>query len=164
MGRTFVSFVVGTAFLMLAAGTPIQAQGDEKSELVARLIEMMKMEEMMEQTTVTMSDQIVTAVLQSDPNVNPRVLEIIVEVAEEEFPVLMDQVIPQLMDKMGGYYTVSELREMIAFYETPLGQKAISLMPVIATDTQEVLGALLPGFQERMTVKMQDRLRAEGFQ
>lgn len=164
MGRAVLSFVLGSAFLLISVAAPVQAQSDEKSALVSRLVQMMKMDEMMNQTTVAMREQIVTAIKQSDPNVNPRVIEIVVEVAEEESATLMGQMMPPLMDKMGGYYTVGELREMIAFYETPLGQKAIALMPVIAADTQRILGALLPGFQERMRSKLQVRLAAEGFQ
>ncbi len=52
------------------------------------------------------------------------------------------------------YYEEAELKELAAFYKTPLGQKALRIMPEIAQDTQLfVMGKLqqeLPAMLERM--------------
>jgi hypothetical protein len=53
------------------------------------------------------------------------------------------------------YYSEGELRELLAFYRSPLGQKAIRIMPEV---TQDVNGQIMAILQQRMPALM-ERLR-----
>lgn len=65
----------------------------------------------------------------------------------------------EMLDIQAGllakHYTVSELRELLAFYRTPLGKKAIHVMPEVVADSNGQVMALL---QQRMPALM-ERLR-----
>jgi hypothetical protein len=58
---------------------------------------------------------------------------------------------------LAKYYTDAELRELLAFYKTPLGQKAIRIMPDVA---QDVNGQLIVIMQQRLP-PMMEKLKAE---
>jgi len=62
----------------------------------------------------------------------------------------------EIMDIQAGllvkHYTEGELREMLAFYRTPLGKKAIRIMPEVMADVNGQIMALL---QQRMPAVME---------
>jgi hypothetical protein len=53
------------------------------------------------------------------------------------------------------HYTEGELKELLAFYKTPLGQKAIRIMPEVM---QDVNGQMMVLMQQRLPAMM-ERLR-----
>jgi hypothetical protein len=57
---------------------------------------------------------------------------------------------------LAKYYTSAEMEGLLAFYKTPLGQKAIQVMPEIS---QDVTGQLLAIMQQRVPALM-ERVRA----
>jgi hypothetical protein len=52
--------------------------------------------------------------------------------ANDEFPKLVDQEIP-IYDK---YFSAEDIKGLIQFYQTPLGQKTLSTLPKIVAETQ----------------------------
>jgi hypothetical protein len=62
----------------------------------------------------------------------------------------------EVMDIQAGllvkHYTEGELRELLAFYRTPLGRKAIRIMPEVMAD---VNGQMMVLLQQRMPVMME---------
>jgi uncharacterized protein len=60
-------------------------------------------------------------------------------------------------------FTERELRELIAFYETPLGQKMLDKMPVAAARTQAIMMERLQRAMPQLMERMQrDMLSREG--
>jgi uncharacterized protein len=61
----------------------------------------------------------------------------------------------EIVDLQAGllakHYTDDELREVFAFYRTPVGQKAIRIMPEVA---QDLNGLVMARIQERMPAMM----------
>ncbi len=66
----------------------------------------------------------------------------------------------ELVDLNAGllakHYTEAELRQLLAFYKTPLGQKAVRIMPEVAADAN---GQMLAIMQQRMPAMM-ERIKA----
>lgn len=61
-------------------------------------------------------------------------------------PQMVEDISYSLYDK---YFTENELRDLIAFYKSPTGQKTISVMPSLMTDVMtDVQKAFLPKMQE----------------
>ena len=73
---------------------------------------------------------------------------------------VVDEVSHALFDK---YYTAEELRDLIAFYKTPTGQKSIKIMPQLFADSMAETGKrLLPQLEPIMKqVIEEERLRIE---
>ena len=75
---------------------------------------------------------------------------------EEEFRKIYSY--QEIVDIQAGllvkHYTEPELRELLAFYRSPLGQKAIRIMPEVMADVNGQVMALLqqrmPALMERM--------------
>ncbi|WP_309396832.1 DUF2059 domain-containing protein [Cerasicoccus maritimus] len=73
---------------------------------------------------------------------------------------------PELSKKMVAVYmetfTESELKEIIAFYKTPTGQKALKQLPVLfekgAVIGQEIAMKYMPDFQEKVQQIMQSAM------
>jgi hypothetical protein len=68
---------------------------------------------------------------------------------DEEFGKILtyDEVIDIQARLLGRHYTASELKGLLAFYKTPLGQKLIRVMPEV---TQEASSEMLSLYKERL--------------
>lgn len=85
---------------------------------------------------------------------------------EEQMESLMAGIFPtyeEMLDFQAGlvqkHYTATELQELLAFYRTPLGQKAIRIQPEVARDVMGWMQALvqqkIPAAVEKMTARFQ---------
>jgi len=62
------------------------------------------------------------------------------------------------------YFTADELRQLVAFYKTPIGAKALSLMPKIMGEFPAILQRRLPAFQQQLRGRLQEILQKHGIQ
>lgn len=89
----------------------------------------------MSQTTVTQMTKVIKSTY---PNIPDKEFEVLQEevnaVISEHLPVVTEMMI-QLYDK---YYTDDDVKAMIAFYSTPLGQKVIKTMPMLSQEGMQV--------------------------
>ena len=111
------------------------------------------------------AQQITQVLKQSQPDIDPKAFDIIKEEAEslirEELSV-KESLFPFMVPVYHKYLTLEETKGLIQFYKTPLGQKAISVMPKMTQDGmkagQEWGQSIAPRFQQ----KILDRLEKEG--
>lgn len=59
------------------------------------------------------------------------------------------------------YYTENELKDLIAFYKTPTGKKAISVMPQIASESMQLSNQLIMPKMMELMQDMQKIIREE---
>ena len=77
---------------------------------------------------------------------------------ELDIAKLVEEVFYPLLDK---FFTVAELKDLIAFYKSPTGQKTVSLQPQIYTEsTTQINTVLIPAMQKVMK-KVTDEETAE---
>ncbi|MCW5959819.1 MAG: DUF2059 domain-containing protein [Pyrinomonadaceae bacterium] len=75
---------------------------------------------------------------------------------ELDFAKVVEEVNYPLLDK---FFTEAELNDLIAFYKSPTGQKAISLQPQIYTEATTRLNAILiPVMQKAMKKAAEDEI------
>jgi len=60
------------------------------------------------------------------------------------------------------HFTASELRELIAFYRTPIGKKAISVLPQVTTEIMALIMPQLPKIQGEVMKSFGKILRKHG--
>lgn len=72
---------------------------------------------------------------------------------------LVDKEVIAIYDK---HFTHKEIKELIKFYKSPIGQKTLEKTQII---TQEMMDAMttdyLPGFQQRLTTRLQEIMEQE---
>jgi hypothetical protein len=61
------------------------------------------------------------------------------------------------------HFTQDEVRSLVEFYKTPLGQKAIKEMPTLAQEGAAIGQGWANANMPRIAGRLQERLRAEGF-
>jgi hypothetical protein len=120
------------ALLLIA---PVQAQSPDADSVAAakELVAMIKVSDQFKALPVIFQ-QLKPAIVQNRPDV-ARDYDALV-------PVLQDKLIARLADLEGsiitvyaGNFSAAELRDLIAFYKTPTGQKLLEKTPLIAQQT-----------------------------
>ncbi|MGA9853183.1 MAG: DUF2059 domain-containing protein [Gammaproteobacteria bacterium] len=81
-----------------------------------------------------LSQQLVNNLQASHPDISPKAFTIIKEETNKMLadPHTTDQLVEMLVPIYAKHYTDEDIRQMIAFYKTPLGQKIIRNNPEIA--------------------------------
>jgi uncharacterized protein len=112
-----------------------------------------------------MSDAVLNGVAQSSKDVvPPHAIEIVREVLNAEFatafngPAIKDQQIALY----AKYFTHADVRGLIAFYESDLGQKAIANMPNLLREGGDIGQRWAQDAMPKMMQTLQARLKAEG--
>ena len=60
------------------------------------------------------------------------------------------------------HFTAAELRDMLAFYKTPTGQKSLKAMPQVMTDIFAMIMPQMQGLQAQIITAFQEVLRKKG--
>jgi len=97
---------------------------------------------------------------QSNPEIPPRALNILGEevnaTIREEIEAFYEMMYP-IYQK---YFTLNELNGLISFYETPLGSKVISTLPLITQESmlagQQWGATLAPKIQQRVMKRFKE--------
>lgn len=130
---------------------------------LARLLGMARMNEVA-------ADQMSHAIIQSmatqqtvTPAMERAIREEVTTVVDETF-VKSGWMREMLYQVYGQRFTVAELKQLLAFYQTPLGLKMLATMPQIAAESMRMgelkAQEIAPLLRERVTT----RFRAEGFE
>jgi len=62
------------------------------------------------------------------------------------------------------YFTAAELREMLAFYKTPVGQKTLTVLPQVMTEFMAVVMPKIPKVQKDVMESFSKVLRKRGLE
>ena len=146
MKRTILTTLA--VLCLLALASPLRAQeGNTKERDIRRLLELTGSTRLAEQVM----DQLMTAFQQNAPGIEKEFWDgFRAEIDTEE---LVRMTVP-IYDK---HFTHEEIRELIAFYQTPLGAKLTEKLPAIA---QESMAAGMEWGQElgqKVMAKLQAR-------
>jgi hypothetical protein len=161
---------LSSALLIIAAClAPLRAgaQGDAEAfrASVQELVRLSGASALGEQLANQVFRSVVASMRQSNPDLPPRVAVIAEEVASQTFGTLFadeKRVLDLYVPIYQKHFTKAEVDEIVRFYHTPVGQKAIKVMPTVL---QESMQASQPWVQEAMpkfTQELERRLEAEG--
>jgi len=75
----------------------------------------------------------------------------------EEFNV--DEFFNQLIPVYKKYYTNDDLKQLLAFYKTPIGKKTISVLPQLSSESIKIS----LDYAQTVIKKFTDKLKAEGY-
>lgn len=77
---------------------------------------------------------------------------------ELDMAAVIEEITFQLIDK---YFTAADLKDLIAFYRTPTGRKALMLQPQIAAEAGQLTNAALAPVLQRVIKKNIDEIQRE---
>ncbi|WP_419904706.1 DUF2059 domain-containing protein [Kiloniella sp.] len=121
-----------------------------------------------EQAGVLMGKAIVqsmySGIQEVNPNLDPKVLSILEEVVFELIDEDKDngEFKRQLHEIYSKHFTTNELRDIVAFYKTPTGQKTVTAMPLIIQDSMKINQGKAQQIMPRIMQKLAARFKEEG--
>ncbi len=105
---------------------------------------------------VQVGQQIIASLRQSQPSLPEEFWESVNKKFNAD--ALIDLIVPIY----AKYYTQEDIDGLIAFYQTPLGQKVVSTLPQISQESVQVGQAWGRKIAEQMIEEMQQRYNADG--
>ncbi len=161
MKRSGLAVVV--VWVALGIGAPAAGEVDSKLHAaIEELIERTQAMNLGQQMGDSMVAQFIAFAKQADPDVSPRALEIIGEVVNEELTASLPELTDDTVRLYAEHFTLEEVQAMNRYHASPVGQKAIAVMPEILQgsiqQSQRWVNAIVP----RMEQKLAERLAAEG--
>jgi hypothetical protein len=133
--------------------------GQSKEELIKQLFKVMHQDSLIDKTFNNMLTVMLKQV-QTEKK-DPAEIAKLQERIKTEIPVLKD-ILGRMMDEdmvpiYSKYFTGNEIRDYIAFYQSPSGQKFINNTPYIQKDLMEVMyQKYIPEIQKAVKEKMEE--------
>ena len=62
------------------------------------------------------------------------------------------------------YFSAEELRSLSAFYRTPVGIKALTVMPQVMGESMQIMVAKMPDMEKELTASIESVMRRNGYQ
>jgi len=159
------AWIPGILLCLLSLGAAAQDSAAEKRALIRELIQMTGASKLATQFGAAVSENIARTLKQARPDIPERAFGILhqelVALFEERIDVpggLMDGIIP-IYEK---HFTTSDLREIVAFYRSPIGRKTISVMPAVMQESMVAGQAWGQGLEPEIQRRVQNALRREG--
>lgn len=139
----------------------------EKKAAIKELMEVTGASKMGEVLGNAIKQQMMQVLKDAGLTIDPKITTILEEEAEtmmQEELVVKDSLLPYMYPVYDKYLTLEEMNGLIQFYTTPLGKKAIKVMPDMTREAmragQEWGQKIVPQFQQ----KVFDRMEKEGIQ
>ncbi len=159
--RSLFFAAIAVACIAVAPG-PAQSTETERQKLIVEMFEIMGYGEIITRLSKTVSEQVRTQIMQKAPNASAKLLESVTTIYEEEFAAMQ----PDLMLFAGNFlnknFTVDELKQMLAFYKTPVGQKGIKVVPQMTQEMMAWLPSVMGRFQGRALRRIHALAQEEG--
>jgi hypothetical protein len=135
--------------------------GPALEEEIMKLMELTGAVSLGEQMGQVMTSQLIESMRRGGLDLPQRGVEITLEVMDEELSAALsgpDSMMEELVAIYAKHYTHEEIKELIAFYESPLGRKVLSTMPVLLAESAEIAQrwsqSIMPRFQEKLRLRL----------
>ena len=154
------------ALLAFAPSVNAQTKDDAFRRDIGKLLDVTGASALGTQMATMMSNQVIDSMSRAQPNLPERVVVIVKETLNTEFARAFnapDGLLTNIVDVYARHFTHDEVLALLKFYETPLGRKAVSVLPVVAQESSAAGQTWAAANMKRIGAVVQERLRAEGF-
>jgi hypothetical protein len=156
--------IAAIATVLVAAAGPVAAQVKSTPAallLAKELIEVKGATKAFDPIIGGVIDYHRKVILQSNPNLSKDLDEISNHLMSQMAPRRLE-IQQQVVRAYASRFTEKELRDALAFYRTPLGQKLVKEEPQVLEDSMKVLDEWSKKFAEEVFAKMRDELKKRG--
>ena len=137
----------------------------EKKEAIEELLTVTGASKMGVMLGNAFSSQMIEAVKNEKADVDPKVFEILKEEVDtlmREELVEKQSLLEQMYPIYNKYLSLAETQELVTFYQSPVGKKAIAVMPQMSRESMRVGQIWGEGFSETLHERFSARLAKEG--
>ena len=157
--------LVGTMMLACCLAAPVGAQDPSAETLAAaRELSAIMTGDTIGQMTTAMSAQIWPTIAQQlSAKVDAATIAEIRAEFERSLTEFTGEVMKDAPETYARHFTAQELRDMVAFYKSPSGAKALREMPKVMTDVGARLAPRMQTLQTGFDARMQAILQKHGY-
>ena len=148
--------------LTCAGHARAQAVDPEYDKDTRRLLEMTGAQRLGQQMLDSVLNAVGQSLRQANPNIPQRVVDIAAGTAKELYNSEMGSLMPRIVLAYSKVLTHDEVRQMIAFYETPLGKRIIEVMPQLQQAANQAGQEGAQSHAPKLQEMVQQRLKTEG--
>ena len=147
----------------LSAAEPARSQTPSPDALAAarELIETMHAVDYLKSIVPAMMQALKPAIVQNRPQVE-RDYDAVTPLLLDGFNARMNELIEQIAVLYARNFTADELREAVAFYRGPTGQKIVQKLPVITQESMAIGQRFGQSIASELRGRMIDELRRRG--
>jgi hypothetical protein len=153
------------ATLLLACGTSVADElTEEKRADIQRLMEMTGAANLARQMASAAASQIGQMIRKSKPQTPQRAIDVLPAEIGAVYDAHMTEFTAMLVPIYDKYFTAGEIKEMIAFYSTPLGRKTVSVLPQLSLEAMEAGQKWGQSLGPEVVERIKARLKKEGIE
>lgn len=133
----------------------------EKAELVRRYFKAMDFDVMMDAMLKSMVPMMVQGEMSDNPELSAEDAQILSDLTIETMNEIMPVYVENLVEVYAEAFSHEELVQIVAFYESPVGQSIVKKTPALTPKVMEVMVALMPQIEANMAKKVCKRFGCE---
>jgi hypothetical protein len=157
---------VGIVMLIMVPNAALAQTADPQFRAdIERLLDVTGAAKVGAQIASLVAESVMSGLRQAGPAVPDRAYAIVKDVLDTEFSSMYsapDGVLSEMVDLYAKHYTHDDVRALLEFYRSPVGQKAITLMPVLMQEGGAIGQHWIEPRMPKIMDTLQQRLRAEG--
>jgi hypothetical protein len=161
--KALVAVALSVAFVTLSLPAMAQEVPPEQLALARKYIELTDRAAVYEITLVEIGLGTMRQIVQQNPELVDETDEAIGKVLEE-YRDRKGELLDQFARIYAVRFTVEELQEIVAFYDSPTGQKLAQANTEVNNDVQAVLQVFTNNTRPEFFAKVRAELRAKGFE
>lgn len=157
--------ILACALLAAALAGPARAQTPSPDAIAAATeLSMLMSDDTVGQMSAALTAQIWPNIeRQLGPKVDAATLAELRGEFEQSLSSFTAQVMRDSPAVYARHFTADELRAMLAFYKSPVGQKALHTMPAVMSELGQQMAPQMQAFQEDLHNKMEATLKKHGY-
>jgi uncharacterized protein len=161
--RTARACVLAAVSVVALAAVPAVAQEVNPEQFAAarKYVDLTDSSSIFETTLIQTGVQTMNQIVTQNPEIQEQTSAVIGEVIKE-YVESKDELLNQFARVYAVRFTLEELNEINAFYESPVGQKLTSENTTINSDMRRVLQVYLNTLRPEFLAKVRAALRAQG--
>jgi hypothetical protein len=164
MSRGIVSSVGILILGLIVALVPAVDSQVSKQEKIVELLRVTKTDSFLAEFVPWVVDQTTAQIKKREPDLPQDALDIIIDETKIVFGESRGQFLDSMVPLYAKYFSEAEIDAMIAFYETPLGQKLVEVTPGIMREAYTLGQQWGQVFAEEALARATDRLKREGYE
>lgn len=153
------------ATLLLACGASLADElTEEKRTDIHKLLEITGATNLGRQMAAAAAARTGEMIKRQKPETPQRAIDVLPEEVGAVFDAHMGEFTAMLVPIYDRYFTGPEIKEMIAFYSTPIGKKTVSVLPQLTMESMAAGQKWGQGLGPEVVERLKARLKKEGFE
>jgi hypothetical protein len=151
------------ALLAVAPWADARATDAEKHQNIAKLVEITGTLQYATALLDRMLPQMIDVIRKSNPEIPQQVLDALEKDGKDEFHKALPELIEPIIAIYDANYSAEEVRQLLDFYQSPLGRKMIERMPQITQQSMAVGSAWGQSAGERVAERIRVSAKQKGY-